>query len=32
MDRVVNLLTNKYLLAFMAALFVLGFVRRFAGR
>lgn len=29
MDRVISALTNRYLLALMAALFVLGMVRRF---
>ena len=32
MDRIVNALNNKYLLAVIAALFVLGFARRIAGR
>jgi hypothetical protein len=32
MDRIVNALNNKYLLASIAALFVLGFVKRVAGR
>jgi hypothetical protein len=32
MNRVVNALNNKYLLATVAGLFVLGIVRRFAGR
>lgn len=32
MDRIVGFLTNKYLVAIMVGLFLLGFVRRFAGR
>ena len=32
MNKVVNLLTNRYLLAVMGGLFVLSFVRRFANR
>jgi hypothetical protein len=32
MDRIVNALNNKYLLAAIAGLFVLGFVKRIAGR
>ncbi len=32
MDRVVNLFTNKYLLAVIGFLFVLGFARRLTGR
>jgi hypothetical protein len=32
MDRLVSLLTNRYLLAVMAALFILGVFRRFSGR
>lgn len=32
MDRVLNLLNNKYLVAIVVGLFVLGVVRRFAGR
>lgn len=32
MSKIVDLLTNRYLLAIMAALFVIGMVRRFAGR
>lgn len=32
MNKVVNTLNNKYLLAAMAGLFVLGFARRFIGR
>lgn len=32
MDKLVNLLTNRYLLAIMAGLFILGVFRRFAGR
>jgi hypothetical protein len=32
MNRVVNALNNKYLLAVVAGLFVLGFVKRIAGR
>lgn len=32
MNRVVNALNNKYLLAVIAGLFVLGFVKRIAGR
>jgi hypothetical protein len=32
MNRVVTALNNKYLLAVVAGLFVLGFVKRIAGR
>lgn len=32
MNRVVNALNNKYLIAAIAGLFVLGFVKRIAGR
>lgn len=32
MQRVVNALNNKYLLAVIAGLFVLGFAKRIAGR
>ena len=32
MNRIVNALNNKYLLAVIAAMFVLGFARRFTGR
>lgn len=32
MNRVVNALNNKYLLAVIAGLFVLGFAKRIAGR
>jgi hypothetical protein len=32
MDRVVNFLNNKYLVAVLVGLFVLGFVKRIAGR
>jgi hypothetical protein len=32
MDRVVNFLNNKYLVAALVGLFVLGFVRRLSGR
>jgi hypothetical protein len=32
MNRIVSALNNKYLLAAMAGLFVLGFARRFTGR
>lgn len=32
MDRIINALNNKYLLAVIAGLFVLGFVKRIAGR
>jgi hypothetical protein len=32
MDRVVTFLNNKYLIAVIAALFVLGFVKRLSGR
>ena len=32
MSRVVNALNNKYLIAVIAGLFVLGFVKRIAGR
>lgn len=32
MDKLVNLLTNRYLLAVMAGLFLLGVFRRFSGR
>ncbi len=32
MNRVVNALNNRYLMALIAALFLLGFARRFTGR
>lgn len=32
MDKLVNLLNNRYLLAVVAGLFVLGVFRRFTGR
>lgn len=32
MDRVISFLNNRYLVAVIAGLFILGFVRRFAGR
>lgn len=32
MDRLVSALNNRYLLAVIAGLFVLGFVKRIAGR
>lgn len=32
MDRVVTFLNNRYLVAIIVGLFVLGVVRRFAGR
>ena len=32
MNKLVNLLNNRYLLAAIAGLFVLGFVKRVAGR
>lgn len=32
MDRIVNFLNNKYIIAVIAGLFLLGIVRRFAGR
>lgn len=32
MDRIVGFLTNKYLVALLVGLFLLGMVRRFAGR
>ena len=32
MDRVVTFLNNKYLVAALVGLFVLGFVKRLAGR
>lgn len=32
MDRVVSFLNNRYLIAVIAGLFVLGFVKRLAGR
>jgi hypothetical protein len=32
MDRVIGFLNNKYLVAVVVGLFVLGVVRRFAGR
>jgi hypothetical protein len=32
MDRVISLLTNKYLVAAVTGLFVLGFVKKLAGR
>lgn len=32
MDRVVNFLNNKWLVAILVGLFLLGIVRRFAGR
>lgn len=32
MNKVVNALNNRYLLAVIAGLFVLGFVKRVAGR
>lgn len=32
MDRVITFLNNKYLVAVVCGLFVLGFARRFVGR
>lgn len=32
MDRVIGFLNNRYLVAVLVGLFLLGFVRRFAGR
>lgn len=32
MNRVINALNNKYLVAIMVGLFVLGIARKFAGR
>lgn len=32
MDRVITFLNNRYLVAVLVGLFLLGFVRRFAGR
>ena len=32
MDRVISFLNNRYLVAVLVGLFLLGFVRRFAGR
>lgn len=32
MDRIVNFLNNKWLVAILVGLFLLGIVRRFAGR
>lgn len=32
MDRVIAFLNNRYLVAVLVGLFLLGFVRRFAGR
>lgn len=32
MNKLIGLLTNRYLLAIMAGLFLLGVFRRFAGR
>jgi hypothetical protein len=32
MDRIVTFLNNKYLVAILVGLFVLGFVKRIAGR
>jgi hypothetical protein len=32
MDRIVSFLNNRYLIAVIAGLFVLGFVKRIAGR
>lgn len=32
MDKIISFLNNKYLVAALVGLFLLGFVRRFAGR
>jgi hypothetical protein len=32
MDKVINFLNNKYLVAMLVGLFLYGFVRKFAGR
>jgi hypothetical protein len=32
MDKVISFLNNKYLVAVLVGLFLLGFVKRFAGR
>lgn len=32
MDKIISFLNNKYLVAILVGLFLLGFVRRFAGR
>jgi hypothetical protein len=32
MDKLINFLNNKYLVAILVGLFLLGFVRKFAGR
>jgi hypothetical protein len=32
MDRIINFLNNKWLVAILVGLFLLGIVRRFAGR